>query len=62
MTTIKAGMKVSQIAHPEYGTWIIREQAHAAGRVIGGMWHVRGNTGEIVVDGAELETFWQESR
>lgn len=62
---IKAGQRVSQTAHPEYGTWFIKEVARAGGEYIPGMWHVhkcaRASDG-IVVDQAELITFWQTAQ
>jgi len=52
---IKAGAKVVQTAHPEYGTWTISEPCPG----VPGMWHVRKPRGEIVVDAAELAKFWK---
>jgi hypothetical protein len=49
---IKAGQRVRQIAHPEYGDWTIMRHYHET------TWEVRGLAGEIAVCEGELTKFW----
>ena len=50
---IKAGQRVRQIDHPEYGEWTIMRHYHE------GTWEVRGQRGEIAVSDTELMRFWE---
>ncbi|HAF39547.1 MAG TPA: hypothetical protein DCG72_11230 [Gammaproteobacteria bacterium] len=49
---IKAGQRIFQVAHPEYGDWTIVEHYS------GGMWNVRGRSGMICTCEGELTKFW----
>ncbi len=55
---IKKGLKVIQVAHPEYGTWTIQGPAKGTNS-----WEVKRDSrgGEIVVDVAELTKHWKKA-
>ena len=55
---LRAGLRIKQTQHPEYGDWKILGRARGTGS-----WEVQreDRRGTIVVDGAELIRFWEKA-